>query len=243
LSKKKKLTDKQRKRKNKIRAFKFWVIIKLLMPVLWLLARVYFRTWRISPELAKTCINITKDDHRMFLLWHSHIILTIGILNRLNKYMGHPVAVLMSPSRDGEIMAEIVRKTGNRVVRGSSSKRAVASLIEIRSMLEESANPLLFLDGPKGPRGFPKPGFIHLLLHDESLDAYVPFFHAKKYWQLKTWDRHIIPKPFSKIDGEINLLPAILDISEKDQLLDHMHDLFMEKSSQYGQDTSDIKHS
>lgn len=243
MSQKKKLSDKQRKRKHKIRAFKFWVIINILMPVLWLVARVYFRTWRISPELAEKCIEATKKDRRIFLLWHSHILITVGILTRLNKDMGYPLAVLMSPSRDGEVMAEIIRKTGNRIVRGSSNKRAVASLLEYRKVIEEEANPLFYIDGPKGPRGFPKSGFIHLLLHDDTIESYVPFFHPDKFWQLKSWDRHIIPKPFAKIDGQINQLPAISSISEKDQLLDRIHEIFMENSSHYGQDTSDIKKS
>ncbi|MEJ2657066.1 MAG: hypothetical protein P8012_07690, partial [Desulfobacterales bacterium] len=53
-------------------------------------------------------------------------------------------------------------------------------------------------DGPKGPSGIVKSGVI-LLAHATNA-AIVPFsVSAEKAWHFNSWDKFLLPKPFSKV--------------------------------------------
>jgi len=54
-------------------------------------------------------------------------------------------------------------------------------------------------DGPKGPRHHISDGAIGLALKSK-LPIFVMNFKSKHFWQLKSWDRFVIPKPFTKLD-------------------------------------------
>src|SRR5260370_30490238 len=53
-------------------------------------------------------------------------------------------------------------------------------------------------DGPRGPAFVAKPGITQLATR---VDAPVGTFYAlpERAWQLRSWDRFLIPKPFSRV--------------------------------------------
>ncbi len=54
-------------------------------------------------------------------------------------------------------------------------------------------------DGPRGPSMVAKPGVIQLAkLVDSTVVAF--YAHPERAWQLRSWDRFLIPKPFSRGD-------------------------------------------
>jgi len=54
------------------------------------------------------------------------------------------------------------------------------------------------VDGPRGPSGVVKPGVIRLAHATNA--AIVPFYaSAENAWQFNSWDKFILPKPFSKV--------------------------------------------
>jgi lysophospholipid acyltransferase (LPLAT)-like uncharacterized protein len=83
-------------------------------------------------------------------------------------------------------------------VKGSSSRNAVRALLGLRRALEEGWTVAFTLDGPRGPRYQVKPGPVAL-----ARSAGVPLstFHmaVERAWVLNTWDRLMIPKPFSRV--------------------------------------------
>ena len=107
------------------------------------------------------------------------------------------IRVMSSNSYDGEYMGRIIRKFGFLAVKGSSSRNAVRALLGLRRALDEGWTVAFTLDGPRGPRYKVKPGPVAL---GRSSGVPLAMFHiaVEKAWVLNTWDRLIIPRPFSR---------------------------------------------
>jgi len=107
------------------------------------------------------------------------------------------IRVMSSNSYDGEYMGRIIHKFGFVAVKGSSSKNAVRALLGLRRALEEGWTVEFTLDGPRGPRRKVKPGPVALA---RSSGVPLTMFHValENPWVLNTWDRLMIPKPFSR---------------------------------------------
>jgi len=109
-----------------------------------------------------------------------------------------PIAVMISQSRDGEMIARVAEKFGWEPVRGSSTRGGVAALRRLRSLAFQGYNFAHIVDGPKGPFGEVKPGLLHLARMVGS--PIVPTVtSAEKRWIFNSWDRFMVPKPFSRI--------------------------------------------
>jgi hypothetical protein len=120
------------------------------------------------------------------------------------------VRVMSSNSYDGEYMGRIIRKFGFVAVKGSSSRNAVRALLGLRRALQEGWTVAFTLDGPRGPRYKVKPGPVALA---RSSGVPLTMFHmaVDRAWVLNTWDRLIIPKPFSRVlmrFGKLISVPA-----------------------------------
>ena len=124
--------------------------------------------------------------------WHSCMIPATYIF----RDMG--IRVMSSDSYDGQYMGRIIHKFGFVAVKGSSSRNAVRALLGLRRALEEGWTVAFTLDGPRGPRRKVKPGPVALA---RSSGLAMTMFHAAvdKAWVLNSWDRLMIPKPFSRV--------------------------------------------
>ncbi len=124
--------------------------------------------------------------------WHACIIPATYMCRNLG------VRVMSSNSYDGEYMGRIIHKLGFVAVKGSSSRNAVRALLGLRRALDDGWSVAFTLDGPRGPRYRVKPGPVAL-----ARSAAVPMtmFHmaVDRAWVLNTWDRLIIPMPFSRV--------------------------------------------
>ena len=97
------------------------------------------------------------------------------------------------------MVARAMAVFGLGAVRGSSSRRAVAALVGLKRALLEGLDVCLTPDGPRGPRYRIQPGIIKLA---EATGAPIVPIHVRfsSAWRLKTWDRFVIPKPFSRVE-------------------------------------------
>ncbi|MFT4175511.1 MAG: lysophospholipid acyltransferase family protein [Luteolibacter sp.] len=131
-------------------------------------------------------------------LWHNRIFALPPIWYRtIGKH--RPCVVLTSASHDGTTLATAMSVFGLGAVRGSSSRRAVAALIAMKRALKEGSDICITPDGPRGPRYEFQPGIVKIA---ESSGSPIIPMHARFHsaWRLKTWDRFVIPKPFSRVD-------------------------------------------
>jgi lysophospholipid acyltransferase (LPLAT)-like uncharacterized protein len=110
------------------------------------------------------------------------------------------MALMISRSFDGEYIARIMKRLGYRPVRGSSSRGAVGALMGMRRELVEGYAAVFTIDGPRGPCYVAKPGPV--MLAKKSGQPISCFYVAiDRAWILNSWDRMIIPKPFSRACG------------------------------------------
>lgn len=131
---------------------------------------------------------------RVYCMWHRSL-LSVAWLFRKRK-----IAILISPSFDGELIARTIHRVGYSPVRGSSSRGGAAGLLGMQRALETgNCNYAAFTaDGPRGPVYVAKPGGIKLA---ETVGGGVGIFYAAplRAWKLRSWDGFLIPKPFTKI--------------------------------------------
>ncbi len=129
---------------------------------------------------------------RVYALWHR------SLLSIAYHFRTRGIAILISPSFDGELIARTIRYVGYSAVRGSSSRGGAAGLLGMKRALQQTNYAAFTVDGPRGPRYIAKPGAIKLA---QQIGGGVGIFyaHPERFWQLRSWDRFVIPKPFSRV--------------------------------------------
>src|SRR5579864_476877 len=141
--------------------------------------------------------------------WHSCMIPATYIF----RDMG--IRVMSSYSYDGEYMGRIIRRFGFVAVKGSSSRNAVRALLGLRRALEEGWTVAFTLDGPRGPRHKVKPGPV-ALARSSGLAMTTFYAAVDKAWVLRSWDRMLIPRPFSRVLVRIGkLIPVPANASDE----------------------------
>ncbi len=141
----------------------------------------------------------------VMLIWHNRI-LAMPTLFRLKYPRRKGVLVLTSASRDGAYLEAFVREFQMGSVRGSTSRRGGAALLDLVRKLESGYDLCITPDGPRGPRYSLGPGAI--LLAQRCGVPLMPFLvEYDRFWRLRSWDGFFIPKPFSAVT--ITLLPFI----------------------------------
>ena len=107
-------------------------------------------------------------------------------------------AVLISRSFDGELIARTIERLGFLTVRGSSSRSGGTGLLALAKMVGRGNGAVFTADGPRGPVYQVKPGAVKLA----QLTGYpigIFYAHPERAWVLKSWDRFLVPKPFSRV--------------------------------------------
>lgn len=175
---------------------------------------------------------LTEYHARIFPFWH-RCVLPAAYLFRNRR-----LAVMTSRSNDGEYIARVIQKIGFLAIRGSSSRGGSRALLEMRTLLQNNGTAVFTIDGPRGPRYIAKRGPI--LLASMTGLPIIPFYVAvKSAWVLKSWDRFMIPKPFSRIHTHFAdkiFVPANLD----DQDIENYR-LQMQRSLEYATRTAEDK--
>ncbi len=135
---------------------------------------------------------LSEYGHGVLGFWHE----TLGMA--AYRFRDRDYHTLTSFSYDGEIAARVVNWFGIEALRGSSSRGGVKALQQMKKALEIVPAVGLTLDGPRGPRRVAKPGAA--IIAARSGLPVVPMAHvACSGWRLHSWDRFIVPRPFSRV--------------------------------------------
>lgn len=106
--------------------------------------------------------------------------------------------VIISDHKDGEIITQIISKFGIGAIRGSSSKGGARALINAFKEIRNGVDVIITPDGPRGPKHSVADGAV-IIAQKQHLEIYALNYEASKFWQFKSWDEMILPKPFSTI--------------------------------------------
>jgi len=128
----------------------------------------------------------------IFAFWHCCVLPAAWMFRRRG------IGVMTSRSLDGEFIARVIRRFGFVPVRGSSTRGGPRALLQMSRMLSDRQAVAFTIDGPRGPKFVAKKGPILLA---RTSGAPVTAFYAavQRSWVLNTWDKLVIPKPFSPV--------------------------------------------
>ena len=129
----------------------------------------------------------------VFCFWHRSLLLAAY------RFRGLGIAILISRSFDGELIARTVERLGFVAVRGSSTRGGSVGLRGMERAYAQGRICAFTADGPKGPAEVAKPGAVQLaeLAGAEWVGAFA--LTAERCWRLGSWDGFVIPKPFSRV--------------------------------------------
>ncbi len=139
----------------------------------------------------------------MLCSWHGRLTYASYYLFRSKV---HPWAIA-SKHFDAEIMAGIIQKWGFRLIRGSSS-RGGKEVVRKMDEIFQTKNNIIALtnDGPRGPAKIAKPGSISIAKKHDAIIISISGT-STKYWELKSWDKFRLPKPFGFV--KISIAPPL----------------------------------
>lgn len=205
------------RRLTKGRRFAYFIakpILKAFIRFIWL-------SCRVEPVIGEQHVDKLLQDGVPMIpcYWHQrHFFCTYYMLKLLHR--GLKVGFLISPSVDGEVPARIIREWGAHVIRGSQTRAGAQAIRDLYQIIKiDGISPVNTPDGPTGPIFHFKPGTV--MLAQLTKAPILPIsFAAKHAWHLKTWDKFIIPKPFSRVQitvGEPQYIPAKLSTKELEE--------------------------
>ena len=157
------------------------------------LFRALASTWRLRVINAEPHRTVrARGQPVIYTFWHG------TMLPLLWQHRKEHVAILISEHGDGEIIARIAHSLGYHSVRGSSSRGGERALLGTVRELESGRDVAFTPDGPRGPLESFAPG---ALIVSQRTGAPIVFItvDAPNAWRLKSWDRFLIPKPFSRV--------------------------------------------
>jgi lysophospholipid acyltransferase (LPLAT)-like uncharacterized protein len=168
----------------------------------WLIAIVFrlFKIWagtlRFEIDDRAGIAGKPVDENFIGALWHNRLLIFPTVLRRF--FPNRPGAALISASRDGDLLADAIKRFGFDVVRGSSSRMGASAILQLSEVLAAHRDVVITPDGPRGPVYDLGPGIIFLA--QKTGAAVLPMsVEYSSCWRVKSWDRFIVPKPFSKI--------------------------------------------
>jgi lysophospholipid acyltransferase (LPLAT)-like uncharacterized protein len=134
----------------------------------------------------------TSSPNFLFLMLHGHNF--FGSYGCRNK----DACVMTSLSADGEMLTRYLEYFGFTTVRGSSSRGGASGLKSLVSAVKVGNDCVIAADGPRGPYGKVKDGAV-LISKLAGCPIVLVSASASSYWTFeKTWDKFILPKPFTK---------------------------------------------
>ena len=184
--------------------------------------RVYSMTFRLRVENENRWKDLREQGTTVLLCaWHQQFFSAIYHFKTYSKF--NP-GLMISQSKDGDLISGVANRTGWHTPRGSSSrggKKAMDAMIDHLKIYGFGAH---ILDGPQGPMGRVKAGVIKMALEADAV--VIPFYtSAENAWFFNSWDRFMLPKPFSRVFLTFGQEIRLESPGSKDNFEDQRQDL------------------
>ena len=134
-----------------------------------------------------------KDKPFIGITWHQNILFALDFFRRRKK-----IVVMVSRSRDGDMIARALERMGFKTVRGSSSAGGREALAELTELVRQGWAAAIIADGPRGPARQSKIGPV-LAARNSGAPILLWSIDATPCIRLRNWDRTVIPKPYATI--------------------------------------------
>jgi lysophospholipid acyltransferase (LPLAT)-like uncharacterized protein len=156
--------------------------------------------------------NQLSDEPFIMACWHGELLM---IPYAYNRYKKNPnVKLLISDHFDGSLIAKTLGHFGFGTIRGSSTRNAARALLAAIKELKSGGDLGITPDGPKGPRHEVADGIV-VMAQKAKVKVVLVEIKPTSYWQLGSWDKFVIPKPFGLLRYYIS---EMIDVSDMDLL-------------------------
>lgn len=203
-------------------AFKQRLTIRSADLMFYLLIKFIGKTVRFETEGWENLEKIESAGQiPIYTFWHNRIFLATYFFRRRG------IVVMSSPSFDAEYIKRFIRRFGYGAVRGSSTRGGVGALVKMIRLMRDGLPAGFSIDGPRGPKYVAKSGAC--MLAKKTGNPVLPFIiEAEKYWEIGSWDRLQIPKPFSRAKVII-AEPIYVDKTANDEEIEESRKLLQTK--------------
>ncbi len=196
--------------------FKKRVLVKTVPPIAYLLLKLLFFTCK-----KKLCFKGKRDIDKpaVIAFWHGELLM--AILGYIEFRKGVEIDSMISDHSDGEMIARVIKLFGGGVVRGSSTKGGIKALKGAFKTLELKRDLGITPDGPKGPRHSVAEGIV-LIARKKGVPVVTINCKPSSYWQFDSWDKFVLPKPFSTLNlyiGEPLYLDKNISVEEAQNII------------------------
>lgn len=154
----------------------------------------------------------------IFVLWHCHL------LPLVQRHRRTGVVALVSEHSDGEYVTQVIQRKGFATVRGSSTRGGTRGLRGLIRAARAGRDLTVTADGPRGPAGVVKPGVL-FAARSSGLPLVPVAAGASSAWRLASWDRFLVPRPFSTVRvayGPPRLVSPHADRAQLDAFADEL---------------------
>ena len=132
----------------------------------------------------------------VILFWHENLAFMPFIFTKC--WNGREANVIISDHKDGQMITDIIAHFGIGSIRGSSSKGALRAFLLAIKSINNGIDVAITPDGPRGPRHSISDGSV-TIAQKTGVNIVILSYKASKFWEFNSWDKMILPKPFSKI--------------------------------------------
>ena len=168
--------------------------VPLLAWLLVLAVRALAWTWRVDrppwPVVGPCVVGFWHGDQLAMVALHGDV----------------GVTGLASLSRDGALAAAVLSHFGYGVMRGSTSRGGLDAFLTACALVRRGGRPALALDGPRGPAGVAQPGATAIARRTGAPLVLATVEAAG--WRLRSWDRFLIPYPFTRVRVRYAVTPG-----------------------------------
>lgn len=160
--------------------------------------RALAKTIHYQHSEADSQLKQLQDRPIILCIWHNRLALSLPLYQKLiaNPYPSHRLAALVSASRDGALLSEILAGFQVQPIRGSSSRRGSRGLIELIDRAQKGWDIAITPDGPQGPKYQVQEGVI-TAAQLTGLPILPIGYELTSKWIAKSWDQFQIPLPFA----------------------------------------------
>lgn len=175
---------------------KFIIYTRPFIVFVYYFIRVYSMTLRIKIENENQWQELRKQGTTVLLCaWHQQFF---SAISHFKTYSDFNPGLMISQSKDGDLISGVANRSGWHTPRGSSSRGGRKAMGAMIDHLKTHGFGAHILDGPTGPIGRVKAGVIKMALEADAV--VVPLYtSAENAWFFNSWDRFMLPKPFSQV--------------------------------------------
>jgi hypothetical protein len=186
--------------------------------LVWTLLMTIGRTWRfevLAEDGVTPAFHGFTPGREIYCFWHQCVLPCAFYFRRTGA------TILISQSFDGELITRTLELLGFHAVRGSSSRGGQEGINGLRRVLNpevgEGTAVIFTADGPRGPIYRAKMGPVKLA---QLTGAPIGSFHLQpaKAWVINSWDRFLVPKPFTRIAVSWGLWTMVSEEATNEEL-------------------------